>query len=200
MTDRKKFFDGMRQTLFGGRLSQAQVDGTNAILDEWACRGFKDIRWLAYMLATVKWETASTMQPIEEYGRGAGYAYGVTDPVTGQRYYGRGFVQLTWKRNYDVMGRLLGVDLVNHPECALELPVATQILFEGMMRGDSGVGDFTGLALDDCFNATKEDWTRARAIINGTDHAAEIGQLGRMFYGILKSAAPAESDAAQVTA
>jgi hypothetical protein len=119
----------------------------------------------------------------------------VQDPVTGQRYYGRGFVQLTWKRNYDAMGKLLHVDLVNHPGMALHLAIATQILFEGMLRANSGLGDFTGLALDDCFNATTENWTRARAIINGTDHAAEISQIGRTIHGILKSSAIAEKAA-----
>jgi len=196
MIDAKKFFDGIRASLFNGRLAQQQVDGINAILDEWLHRKLTDLRRLAYMLATVYWETAHTMWPIEEYGRGRGYAYGVPDAVTGQAYYGRGFVQLTWRRNYEAMGKLLHVDLVNHPTMALQLAIATQILFEGMLRADSGVGDFTGLALDDCFNATREDWTRARAIINGTDHAAEIGQVGRTIYGILKSAAIAEKVAA----
>ena len=196
MIDSRKFFDGIRASLFNGRLAQQQVDGINAILDEWLHRKLTDLRWLAYMLATVYWETAHTMWPIEEYGRGRGYAYGVPDAVTGQAYYGRGFVQLTWRRNYEAMGKLLHVDLVNHPTMALQLAIATQILFEGMLRADSGVGDFTGLALDDCFNATREDWTRARAIINGTDHAAEIGQVGRTIYGILKSAAIAEKVAA----
>ena len=196
MIDAKKFFDGIRASLFNGRLAQQQVDGINAILDGWLHRKLTDLRWLAYMLATVYWETAHTMWPIEEYGRGRGYAYGVPDPMTGQAYYGRGFVQLTWRRNYEAMGKLLHVDLVNHPTMALQLAIATQILFEGMLRADSGVGDFTGLALDDCFNATREDWTRARAIINGTDHAAEIGQAGRTIYGILKSAAIAEKVAA----
>lgn len=193
MIDRRKFFDATRLSLFGGRLGQGQVDGMNAILDEWERRKLGDLRWLAYMLATVKWETAHTMQPIAEYGRGRGYAYGAADPVTGQTYYGRGFVQLTWKRNYDVMGRLLKVDLVNHPDRAMELPIATQILFEGMLRAESGVGDFTGMALEDCFDATREDWQRARRIINGTDHAAEIAELGRAFHGILRSAALAEA-------
>jgi putative chitinase len=196
MIDAKKFFDGIRASLFNGRLAQQQVDGINAILDEWLHRKLIDLRWLAYMLATVYWETAHTMWPIEEYGRGRGYAYGAPDPGTGQAYYGRGFVQLTWRRNYEAMGKLLHVDLVNHPTMALQLVIATQILFEGMLRADSGVGDFTGLALDDCFNATREDWTRARAIINGTDHAAEIGQVGRTIHGILKSAAIAEKVAA----
>jgi Chitinase class I len=119
------------------------------------------------------------MWPIEEWGKGQGHPYGVPDPATAQVYYGRGFVQLTWKSNYATMGHLLGIDLVGHPEKALELPIATQILFEGMMRAKSRIGDFTGLALDDCFNATHEDWVRARAIVNGTDHAAAITDIAR---------------------
>src|SRR5262245_52855014 len=67
MIDRKLFFDGVRARLFSGRLSQGQVDGMNAIL-----AGFEkrypngDKRWLAYCLATAKWETAGTMQPVRE--------------------------------------------------------------------------------------------------------------------------------------
>jgi hypothetical protein len=189
MIDPKIFFDGVRAKLFAGRLSQSQVDGMNAILAEWARRQLEGLRWLAYMLATAYWETAHTMWPIEEWGHGAGYTYGLRDPATWQAYYGRGFVQLTWKRNYEVMGRLLKVDLVNHPELALELPIATQILFEGMLRAESGMGDFTGLALEDCFNDTTDDWDRARAIINGRDHYAEIAEIGRQFHSILQSAA-----------
>ena len=195
MMNRKKFFDGVRAKLFLGTLSQYQVDGMTAILDEWERRALKDLRWLAYILATVKWETAHTMQPIAEFGRGRGYAYGVPDPVTQQTYYGRGFVQLTWKRNYDVMGKLLGVDLVDHPDKALELPVATQILFEGMLRADSGVGDFTGMALEDCFNPTTEEWQKARKIINGTDHAAAIADIGRAFLAALQGAVVSEKAA-----
>ena len=53
-----------------------------------------DLRWLAYILATDYHETAYTMQPIEEYGKGAGYDYGEPDPVTGEIYFGTGLVQL----------------------------------------------------------------------------------------------------------
>src|SRR5262245_53527760 len=99
--DRTAFFDSVRGSLFGGHMSQDQVDGMNAILFAWeAQRKADDIRWLAYMLATTFHETAQTMQPIEEYGKGAGHDYGEPDPVTGECYYGRGFVQLTWGDNY----------------------------------------------------------------------------------------------------
>src|SRR5262245_21060146 len=75
MIDPKIFFDGVRRKLFAGRLSQRQVDGMNAILAEWTRRQLEEPRWLAYMLATVYWETAHTMWPIEEWGHGTGYTY-----------------------------------------------------------------------------------------------------------------------------
>lgn len=195
MIDAKTFFYLVRIKLFGGRLDQRQVDGMNAILAEWAKRELADLRWLAYMFATVFWETAHTMWPIEEWGKGEGHPYGVPD-ANGHAYYGRGFVQLTWKSNYATMTKLLGIDLVSHPEWALQLPTATQILFEGMLRAESKVGDFTGLALDDCFNATTENWNHARAIINGTDHAAAIADLGKTFLGALQQAEAGELKAA----
>src|SRR5689334_14433111 len=96
LIDRDKFFGRVRVNPFGGRLSQQQVDGCNAVLDGWESRpDFTDRRWLAYMLATAKWETANTMKPVEEIGKGRGRAYGVPK-ANGQIYYGRGYVQLTW--------------------------------------------------------------------------------------------------------
>ncbi len=178
MINRKFFFDYVRAHLFDGRLRQGQVQGMNAILDEWDGRhAKKDDRWLAYMLATTHHETNRTMQAIEEYGKGRGRTYGVPDPITGHTYYGRGFVQLTWKANYETMGKRLKIDLVNRPERALELGVATQVLFLGMIEGS-----FTGKKLSDYFNATKEDWVNARRIINRLDKADLIASYGKSYY------------------
>ena len=88
MIDRKEFYSQIRATLVKGGLSQPQVDGFEAILDEWEKRRLTDLRWLAYIMATAWHETAQRMQPIEEFGRGRGKAYAPT-------YYGRGFVQIT---------------------------------------------------------------------------------------------------------
>lgn len=173
MISQQKFYDRIRP-FFGERILPKQFNGMQAIITEWDNSGLTDIRWLAYMLATTFHETAFTMQPIEEYGKGRGRVYGKADPITGKVYYGRGFVQLTWASNYKKMGKILGIDLYNHPELALELETATKILFEGMTTGESYDGDFTGKHLGDYFSDTKNDPFNARRIINGTDAAKKI--------------------------
>jgi putative chitinase len=187
MINRKFFFDQARSTLFGGHIQQGQVDGMNAILDYWEDKlSEDDDRWLAYALATTFHETAFTMQPIEEFGKGRGHPYGEPDPETGQTYYGRGFVQLTWKFNYQKLGDLLHVDLVHHPQLALQLDIATRILFAGMIGGL-----FTGKKLGDFFNHNEDDWVNARTIINGHDHAGQIAQYGHKFYAAISYTAAA---------
>jgi hypothetical protein len=191
MIDRGKFFPAVRQKLFGGILRQSQVDGVTAILNEWEARyPHGDPRWLAYELATTTWETAHTMQPVRE-------AYWTSEDWRRANlrywpYYGRGFVQLTWRRNYQKMSGIVGVDLVTNPDKALEPAIAAAILFEGMEHGD-----FTGAGLPQFFNAVTEDWNGARAIINGdadVDHnnvpdSVDIGNLGKAYHAILKEAA-----------
>lgn len=205
--DREKFFPEIRVAVFHGHLKQSQVDGINIILDAWEKSGFTDLRWLAYMLGTAYHETAATMQPIHEYGSDAYFTrmYGVegrrpevarqmgnTEPGDGIKYCGRGFVQLTWKNNYALMGRILGVDLVENPDLAMEPDVAVKIMFEGMTRREilfeehPTVSDakytFTGRALEDYFNDDAEEWINARRIINGTDHAQMIADTAGDFY------------------
>ena len=181
MINRKTFFDSIRETIFHGAISQHQVEGIDAILNEWETQQLTDLRWLAYILATTYHETAKTMQPIEEYGKGKGHKYGIPDPATGKTYYGRGYVQLTWKRNYKTMGDLLGKPLVEEPELALKPEIATQILFKGMKRGL-----FTGKSLEDYFDHDTEDWINARKIINGLDMAPVIAEYAQKFYVALK--------------
>jgi putative chitinase len=172
MIDRRKFFDGVRANPFGGSMRQGQVDGCNTLIAAWEARSdMGDPRWLAYMLATAKWETAHTMQPIEEYAKGRGRPYGVPTQ-DGRVFYGRGYVQLTWATNYARMAALTGVDLVHHPELALEPRLAALIMFEGMKGGL-----FTGVGLPTFFNSQRDDPIGARRIINGMDHAEDIAAI-----------------------
>jgi putative chitinase len=180
-----KFFDRVRGTLYHGYMEQLEVDGINAILSSALWGDNPDPRWIAYALGTTYHETDAQMQPICEYGRGQGHPYGVADPVTGQTYYGRGFVQLTWKNNYETMNtRLhdLGVlkpedNMVDNAELALRLDVASAVLVDGMMRGE-----FTGMRLDQFFNAHMTDWLHARRIINGMDRAMIVAGYAKEFW------------------
>ncbi len=188
MINRKFFFDQVRGSLFGGKLKKTQVDGITAILDEWENNNSKkDDRWLAYMFATTHHETDTTMQPIEEYGKGKGRKYGKQVKMDGTTYsntnnifYGRGFVQLTWYENYAKAGKKLAVDFIQKPEKVMEPANATKIMFLGMAEGW-----FTGKKLMDYFNTTKEDWFNARRIINGTDKANNIAAYAKKYYAAI---------------
>jgi putative chitinase len=149
---------GLIKSYFG-ILKQSQVDAFNLFFDEW---DGVDKRHLAYILATAWHETAKTMLPIEEYGKGKGKKYE-------GKYYGRGYVQLTWDYNYKKAGEKLGVDFLKFPEKVMEKENAIKICFLGMSEGW-----FTGKKLSNYFNSEKSDPVNARRIINGLDKAELI--------------------------
>lgn len=166
--DRKTFFDLVRHEPFGGSLTQGQVDGMEFLLGAWEDDPMSDdLRHFAYMLATTFHETARTMLPIEEYGKGKGRKYGPPpDPETGQTYYGRGYVQLTWRENYARASKKLRLagspqDLEWYAQQALDPQIALGVMGRGMEEGW-----FTGKALPSYFNASKDDPFNARDIIN----------------------------------
>jgi len=161
--------------IFGGSLTQAQVNGIETIL---AASDGLPIGHRAYLLATAKHETADTMQPITEYG-GRKYfdkydtgklakALGNTPEADGDgyRYRGRGYVQITGRANYDKAGTKLGVDLLSNPDAALNPDIAARILVRGCTDGW-----FTGKKLADYL---PDDFRNARRVVNGTDKAELI--------------------------
>lgn len=176
--DRAKFYAVLRERksgVFGTALSQRQVDGLEFLLNQAEKR--QTLRaHLAYILATVYHETAHTMQPIEEYGRGRGRKYGVPVGPYGKVYYGRGYVQLTWLGNYEFASKKFGIDFVKYPERVMEPNLAAAILFTGMEEGW-----FTGKRLDQYINLTTKDYVNARRIINATDKAEIIAKQAETF-------------------
>lgn len=193
--DKAFFFKEIRNQKLFTSLTQLQVDSMDAVLNQWETSCYTDLRWLSYIYATIFHETARTMRPIEEYGKGKGRPYGnkikrsgIHYTVPDKIYYGRGFVQLTWYENYELMGRLLHVDLLNHPELALDLKVATNILFEGMTKGSSSFGDFTGKSLEMYIHDGVCDYVNCRKIINGLDKASLIAGYAMKFEKCLKIA------------
>jgi putative chitinase len=165
--DREKYFDVVRDSLFEGALEQIHVDGQNVILAVWEYQAggtpMEDIRWLAYMLATVYHECATRMWPITEYGSDSYLQSKEYWP-----YIGRGFVGLTWEDNYRKASATLSLtderDLVEHPELALDTLIASRVMFRGMAEGW-----FTGRKLGQYFNDEEDDPVNARQIINGND-------------------------------
>ena len=172
--NRDVFFNAVRGPLFHGAMTQSQVDGMNAILDAWEEFPRSDnLRHLAYPLATTAHETGFTMQPIEEYGKGQGMKYGTKDPETGQTYYGRGYVQLTWRDNYARADKELGFSGDSscewHAERALDPYTAAEVMFQGMQEGWFRSDDKGKQTLDRYFDLETgaDDSYGAREIING---------------------------------
>lgn len=203
-TPLKGFFNHLRLHLCGGALNQEQVRGINAILASWARHGSPDDRpQLAYVLATAFHETAGRLQParetlalsdaqaIDRLERAfqAGRLPQVKSPywrvdATGQSWFGRGFVQLTHKRNYAAMANVLGVDLVTDPTRAMALDIAADILVVGMRDGL-----FSGRKLDDYLTKDGADWLNARRIVNGMDRADVVaGHAKVILSGLSQSA------------
>lgn len=179
-------FDVIRPA-FGGQLRQTQVDGINHLIEMWDRHGDGDKRKLAYLLATTAWETAHTMQPIHERGgkkyfdkyepdTKIGKTLGNTMPGDGYKYRGRGYVQLTGRRNYNRAGKAVGLDLVKEPDLALMPEASARILITGCLEGW-----FTGRKLGDYVTADQCDYKTSRKVINGLDKADQIAILAQTF-------------------
>jgi putative chitinase len=103
----------------------------------------------------------------------------------GWKFRGRGYVQITGKINYERGSSVVGVDLVNNPDKAMEPRIAALLMFDGMVRGT-----FTGRRLSDFINGRDIDYMNARAIINGDVKAngAKIAGYARSFERALLAA------------
>ena len=157
---------------------------TQLIIEEARKHGLS-LHELAYVLATAYHETAHTMKPVREYG---GEKY-----LRSKKYYpyvGMGYVQLTWRRNYELASKKFGVDFVANPNLLLEPKYAAPILVVGMIEGW-----FTGKKLKDYIDSIDEadnedlrEFSNARRIINGTDRQVDIGKIALRYEQALKNA------------
>lgn len=204
------FFSHIREKLFSGGLEQTQVDGINALVLA-GVQNSLTVQQHAYVLATAYHETAKTMRPVREYGRGEGRKYGTwrtnsygvkyclkngsgnavyTQEECPHLFYGRGHVQLTWYDNYQRATRELNqnlpenehIDLVAQPSLALNNDISAKIIVLGMKQGW-----FTGKKLSDYINDHRTDFVSARRIVNGTDKADQIARYARIFVTALNA-------------
>ena len=129
---------------------------------------------MAYVIATTEWETAKTFKPVRE-------AFWLSESWRKKNlryypFYGRGFVQLTWKNNYQKYSDLLGVDMVKNPDLAMDSNVALFVLVHGFKTGT-----FTTRKITDYININKTDFLNARRCINGMDQASKIAALAAKY-------------------
>lgn len=130
----------------------------------------------AYVLATTQWETAHTFKPVKE-------AFWLNEGWRERNlkryypYYGRGYVQLTWKKNYEKYADIMQEDLVNDPDLALLPEIALFILCHGFKHGV-----FTGHTLEQWVSSHGIDYMNARRCINGVDKALEIADLAEEYF------------------
>lgn len=145
------------------------------IIAEAQRQGITNKDQLSYILATATHESGAGAF-MEEFASGRAYEgrrdLGNTQSGDGVRFKGRGYVQITGRRNYEDWSRRLGIDLVSNPELASRPDIASRILVEGMKEGT-----FTGVGLDRYINGQGTDFRNARRIVNGTDRAGMIGDI-----------------------
>lgn len=183
--NREIFYKGYRERF--GKLNQSQVDGLNYLIECFEkSRLINRLSEFAYILATIKHETAETYQPICERGAWNYFKYligklGIKNLAEANMYKGRGYVQLTGKINYMLFTELLGIDFISSPELAQNKLYAWIILETGMSRGL-----FTGKKLGDYIKENSRDFFNARRIINGLDKAGTIAGYANDFYEILE--------------
>ena len=178
--NKEAFYKEVRRTVLGPTLEQAEIDGCEAILT--AMAGVP-LSHCAYALATAAWETNRTMQPVRE-------AYWLSEAWRRKNlrywpWYGRGFVQLTWEKNYARADKELelGGSLLANADRAMELPIAAAVMRRGMTEGW-----FTGHTLAQHLPqrlGTITEYELARKIINGTDKAHPIAMIALDFQNAL---------------
>lgn len=136
--------------------------------------GITDPNQVAYVLATVQRETSFV-----------NFEEGSTryESSSGTQYYGRGYVQLTHKANYQAATDYLkskgtNVDLVSNPELAKRPDIAARILAHGMKTGTL-FGD--GMTLGKCAGGGRVDWVKCRRIVNDGAQSQSIAQAAKIY-------------------
>jgi subtilisin family serine protease/predicted chitinase len=151
-----------------------------------ACQqhGIADKSHIAYVLASAHHESrmGRTMTELASCrGYEGRHDLGNTQPGDGPRFKGRGYVQLTGRRNYTRYSQIVGVDLVAEPTRATDPPIAARILAHGMQHGS-----FTGRSLADFGADPAYDFVQARRIVNGLDRADAIAAIARRYRAALQ--------------
>lgn len=203
--DSHAFFMSVRASLFGGTLSQAQVDGCTALLEACNRYGVTDQHDVSHILAEVRHETGGYMLPIKETVMpwhqdknpadavvikrlNDAYANGdlpwVKTPYWRDGWFGRGPIQATHEKNYKKIGDAIGVDLVKNRDRILDPVIGAASAVVGLRDGL-----YTGKKLSDySFPAALDEPPKhhPRRMVNGDDGTdQDVSKYHRAFYAAL---------------
>ena len=135
-----------------------------------------DPRHVAYILGTVHHECR--FKSIKEIRAKAGTpVWRMQEKYWHAGYYGRGFCQLTWKKNYEKFSPVVGFDLVKNPDAVLRPDIGAMILVYGMKNGSftaNGLTSTNRLSKYFPLNPGNDQWEAARKIVNGTFQADQV--------------------------
>ncbi len=187
--DKAAFYKKVRARL--GALTTPQVAGFEAVL------GVIDglpLSWRAYMLATAWHETGGTMQPVRE-------AHWLSEAWRKKNlryypHYGRGYVQITWPKNYewlDAASTKAGLtkpgEILANLDLAMRPDIAALALRDGMIEGRY---DAQGKKMKDRLPAagvaTRAQYVYARYLVNIQDKAELIEDYAQVFERALRDA------------
>jgi hypothetical protein len=80
---------------------------------------------------------------------------GNVEPGDGVKYCGRGFIPILGRSEYARFGKLVGADLIDEPDLALDPPVAARLLaYDFMLKGVPKA-------------AAEDDWVKVRRLVHG---------------------------------
>ncbi len=193
LADPAKFFAAVKGApLFTAALKPDQKAGLEAILAAAAAAKWP-LSFTAYALATAFHETAATMQPVRE-AFWLSESWRKTHLAKYYPYYGRGYVQLTWRRNYERADRELGLGgrLVADLDLAMKAEVSAPIMIKGMEEGwfcasKDGARHTLARHVAGSGPSTRAQYQSARRIINGVDKADKIAGEAIAFQSALQA-------------
>jgi putative chitinase len=200
------FFEEVKRSLFGNKLTQDQVDGLEAIIDEWFVQGGGPRQQLAYVLATPYHEVGSAYKPIREnlnytsvatirkvwpsrFKSDASAQPFVRNPkALAIKVYGGRLGNTAspsedgWVYRGGGWAQVTGKEnyakfgLAANPDGILQPKVSAYALVKGMIDGM-----YTGKKLSDYITNSKTDYVNARRIIN-----ADVKANGEKIAGYAK--------------
>lgn len=158
---------------FKTTLTKAQGDAWRFITAECDALGIDNLEMVSYILGTVYNECRFKSIP-EKRAKVGTNVWKLQERYWHTGFYGRGYSQLTWRKNYQKFSPIVGRNLVKSPDDVLIPAVGAKIIVHGMW-----FGSFTGVGLRKYFTETKTDWMGARSIVNGKLPGEEYGFMAK---------------------